>query len=195
LSDGKDMDIHALPTDRATWRRGERGLTVIELLIALFLAGIVGSAALHFYKTQHEVYLAQSDIADRQGNLRAALDELARQVRRAGYLVPGGDYLKVSAQFDTLTVFLAKPTGVGVDTIRYFVSRSSSVPMLVKKINTGTANVFAESIDTVLFIPASPSPIRTLAISLVSTPQSVHDGTSLVTRRRLGSTVHLRNRS
>ena len=180
---------------RAASVRGIRGLTIIELLIALMLSAIVGSAALSFYKTEHAVYRSQTDTADRQGNLRAALDELSLQVRRAGYMVPGTDYLRVSNTRDTLTVFVGSATSTAVDTIRYFVSRATATkPILVRKVNQGTANVFAESIDTVLFVPTSTAPIRGLAISLTSTPQNQFKNTSLQTRRRLGANVSLRNR-
>ena len=64
-----------------------RGLTLIEILIGVLLMLAVGSVAFKFYAAQHELYLAQTDVADRQGNLRFASDELSRVIRNAG--IPG----------------------------------------------------------------------------------------------------------
>lgn len=172
----------------------EAGITLIEVLIGLVLAALVGGASLQFYQAQHEVYLAQSDTSDRQGNVRYALNELARQVRRAGFMVPSADYVRVSTQRDTLTVFIGNGGGATVDTISYYVNRAATVPALVKKVNDGAAQVFAEAIDTALFVPASVSPIHDVVIALISTPQKQYTSTSLSTRRRASMTVHLRNR-
>ncbi len=66
-----------------------RGFTIIELLIALFLAGIVTSAAMGIYITQHKQLMVQDDISDMQASIRAAAVELSTQIRMAGYNVPG----------------------------------------------------------------------------------------------------------
>ena len=70
--------------------RAIKGFTIIELLIALFLAGIVTSAAMGIYITQHKQWLVQDDISDMQASIRAAAVELSTQIRMAGYNVPGG---------------------------------------------------------------------------------------------------------
>lgn len=174
--------------------RRSRGLTLIELLIGLLLTGTVTTFAFNYYRSQHEVYLAQTDISDRQGSLRSALSELARQVRMAGYLVPGGDKLRYSPGYDTLEIYLANPSGTAVDTVRYFVQDQSDTRALMRQVNQMAAQVFAEHIDTAQFVPVGSSPVRGMAIALVSTPQSQYEGTSLATSRRLGTTVNLRNR-
>jgi prepilin-type N-terminal cleavage/methylation domain-containing protein len=172
----------------------DKGVTLIELMIGLLISSIMTGAAFHFYQAQHEMYLSQSDIADRQGNLRSAVSELSRQVRRAGYMVPGSDYLDISSGFDTLTVFVGQGGGTTVDTIQYFVDHDAEPPALVQRVNTQLPQIFADGIDTALFIPASTSPIRDVALALVSVPQEQYEGTALETRRRIGVTVHLRNR-
>ncbi len=70
--------------------RVNRGFTLIELLIALFLAGIITSAAMSVYITQHKQLLVQDDISDMQAGIRAAAVELSTQIRMAGYNVPDG---------------------------------------------------------------------------------------------------------
>lgn len=67
-----------------------RGFTIIELLIAVLLAGIVTSAAMGIYITQHKQLLVQDEISDMQASIRAAAVELSTQIRMAGYNVPEG---------------------------------------------------------------------------------------------------------
>ena len=67
-----------------------KGFTLIELLIAVLLAGIVTSAAMGIYITQHKQLIVQDEISDMQASIRAAAVELSTQIRMAGYNVPEG---------------------------------------------------------------------------------------------------------
>jgi hypothetical protein len=66
------------------------GFTVVELLIAALLAGLITSASLALYLTQQKQYMVQNDISDIQGGLRAAAGELSTRLRMAGYKLPEG---------------------------------------------------------------------------------------------------------
>lgn len=68
--------------------RTNAGFTIIELLIAVLLAAIVTSAAMGLYITQHKQLIVQDQVADMQTSVRAAVAELARNIRMAGYDVP-----------------------------------------------------------------------------------------------------------
>ena len=65
-----------------------RGTTLLEMLIALAITGVVTVAIFKAYITQHHHYIAQEDVTDIQQNARAAIDELTRHVRMAGYDLP-----------------------------------------------------------------------------------------------------------
>lgn len=173
---------------------GERGLTIVEALIGLLLSSFVAFASFEYYKAEHRLYLAQAGISDRQGNLRAALDELSVQVRKAGYYVQGGQYARTSTRFDTLQVYVGQDGGATVDTISYYVRTVGGAKTLAKRINGQTPQTFAEGIDSVLFVPAGGSPLRQVNIVLVATPVMQNTGTALNNPRRLGATVNLRNR-
>jgi Tfp pilus assembly protein PilW len=166
---------------------------VVELLIGAVLTAIVSFAAFRFYQAHHQFYLAQNDIADRQGNLRFAADVIGKSVRNAGYLVPGTQTLRVSAGYDTLVVYMGDSLGATIDTIRYYVNRSQTPPALVVKRNGGTASTLAMSIDTVRFVPVGGTPPRGMSVVLVASKQTQYAGSALETRRRLGETVNLRN--
>jgi len=171
----------------------QRGMTMIEILIGAALAALVGAATLHFYAAQHELYLAQADISDRQGNLRFAIDELSRQVRLAGYRVTGPRLVRTSGAFDTLEVYIGNDTSLAVDTLRYYVNRFDNPPSLIRQKNQNTPAVLAQDIDSALFVPVGV-PVQRLAVTLVSVVQDQFENSALSTRRRIGETVNLRNR-
>jgi hypothetical protein len=159
-------------------RMNQRGITLIEILIGALLAALVGTATFRFYAKQHELYLAQVDISDRQGNLRFSMDELSRQIRLAGYRVNGSKLLRTSVAFDTL---------------RYYINRFDSPPSLVRQKNKTTPSVFAQGIDSVRFVPVG-APAQRLAVTLVTVQQKQFQNSALTTRRRVGETINLRNR-
>jgi type II secretory pathway pseudopilin PulG len=129
--------------------KGEKGMTLLELLIAVLLTFIVGSAALEFYASQHNHWLAQTDISDMQQNVRALLDELTRNIKSAGFGILV-NHPSVRVTRDTLFIFRRDSTKI--DTIQYYVSFADSLhPNLVKKTNQGSAEVFAENIESAEF--------------------------------------------
>ena len=67
----------------ATVRR-EAGFTLVELMIALFISGLVMAALVTIYTAQTRAYSKHDDVADIQQNLRGALAILPREVRLAG---------------------------------------------------------------------------------------------------------------
>jgi hypothetical protein len=173
--------------------RREDGLTIVELLIGAMIAVIVGGGALHFYQASHHLQLAQMDVADRQSNIRFAIDALTRQVRRAGYRVPGNALLRVSATLDTLEIYMGKDTGPSVDTLRYYVDHTLTPPTLMRRLNHSAPAAFAEGIDSAWFVPAGGPPAERLAISLITVEQKHFESSAMTTRRRLAVTVALRN--
>lgn len=86
--------------------RAERGTTLIEMMIALALTGIVTLAIMKTYVTQHENYLVQDDVTTMQQGARACIDELTRQIRMAGHDLPLGLPAIVAANTnpDTITI-------------------------------------------------------------------------------------------
>ncbi len=170
--------------------KGEKGMTLMELLIALLMTFIVGSAALEFYASQHNHWLAQTDISDMQQNVRALLDELTRNIRSAGYGILV-NHSSVRVTPDTLIIFRKDSTKI--DTIQYYLSFADTLhPNLVKKINQDSAQVFAEDIESVQFTRSG----AVITISLVARegrrdPEYSGDG---YRRRTLVARAEVRNR-
>lgn len=62
-----------------------KGFTIIELLIAMAVSGILMGAVFKIYSSQQAHYAAQLDVTEMQQNVRAALKLLSRDIRMAGY--------------------------------------------------------------------------------------------------------------
>ncbi|HEX7400835.1 MAG TPA: prepilin-type N-terminal cleavage/methylation domain-containing protein [candidate division Zixibacteria bacterium] len=87
-------------------RRKEKGFTLLELLIALLMTGVLVTAGYGVYINQHEGWIIQEQITTMQQNARAAMHELETTIRMAGYKLPGGFdpiYAKNSNP-DTITI-------------------------------------------------------------------------------------------
>jgi len=83
-----------------------RGTTLIELLVALAITGVVTMSVMRLYVTQHENYLTQDDITMTQQNARASIDELTRNIRMAGNELPGSLPALIAGNHnpDTITI-------------------------------------------------------------------------------------------
>jgi len=75
------------------------GATLLEVLMALAITGIITMAIMKLYVTQHENYMTQEDITTIQQNARSSIDELSRGIRMAGRQLPPG--LDAITAYDT----------------------------------------------------------------------------------------------
>ena len=127
---------------------GQRGVGLVELLIAVTLTVLIGAVMLEFYKSQHNRFIVEEDISDMQQNARVAMDEVTRNIRIAGFGLTSSPSIVVGS--DTLKIYYN--LGVKVDTVVYYISRTNPVhPNLMKKVSSGAAQVFAENIDSLRF--------------------------------------------
>ena len=170
--------------------KDEKGMTLVELLVALLLTFIVASAALEFYASQHNQWLAQTDISDMQQNARALLDELSRNIRSAGYgIIVNHPSVRVTS--DTLIIFRNDSTKI--DTIQYYICFEDALhPNLVKQINQDSPQVFAEDIESVRFMRSGALiTVRLVAREGRRDPEYSGDG---YRRRTLVARAEVRNR-
>jgi prepilin-type N-terminal cleavage/methylation domain-containing protein len=62
-----------------------RGFTLVELMIALFIGGIVMASVVTSFQSQQKTYLAQDQVVEMRQNARVAMDMLVRDIRMAGH--------------------------------------------------------------------------------------------------------------
>ena len=67
-----------------------KGFTLIEILIAMLISGIIAASIFSAFQSQQNSYIAQDQVAEMQQNIRAGLGLMVREIRMAGY-DPTGD--------------------------------------------------------------------------------------------------------
>ena len=73
------MGLMCMKTNR------QKGFTLVELMIALLLSGLVATAMAFFFRNQQETYTAQEEVAEMQEELRASMEIISRELRNAGH--------------------------------------------------------------------------------------------------------------
>ena len=70
----------------------ESGFTLVELLIAMAISGIVLGAAVNTFMAQRWSYALQEQVTEMTQGTRAALEMVTREVRMAGYNPAGTNF-------------------------------------------------------------------------------------------------------
>ena len=63
----------------------DKGFTLVELLIAMVISGIVGTAIYTAYQSQVRMSAAQEQITEMQQSIRSTLHMMVNEIRMAGY--------------------------------------------------------------------------------------------------------------
>jgi type IV pilus assembly protein PilW len=61
------------------------GFTLIEVLVALAVSGVILTSVFMAFKSQHDNYLTQDQVVEMQENIRAGVGIMAQELRMAGY--------------------------------------------------------------------------------------------------------------
>ncbi len=70
--------------------KNQKGFTLIEMMIAVVIAGVLMGGVYRLFQSQQRSASAQEQISFMQQNLRAALYIMSTEIRMAGYDPPGG---------------------------------------------------------------------------------------------------------
>jgi len=62
-----------------------KGITLIELLVALSISGILVAGVYRTFVSQQHTYTVQEQVVDMQQNVRLAINRMTRELRMAGY--------------------------------------------------------------------------------------------------------------
>lgn len=74
-----------------------KGVTLIELLIAMAVSGIVIAGIYAAYDSQQKAYVTQQQVVHMQQNMRAAMYLMGREIRMAGHDPYGGSGAGITA--------------------------------------------------------------------------------------------------
>lgn len=94
-----------------------RGFTLVELMIVALMMGIVVVAINGLYESTQRTASTQEEVVELQQNLRVAMDQIARDIRMAGFMIPPQDisgnpiYPIATAGQNSLTIQTASALG------------------------------------------------------------------------------------
>lgn len=147
-------------------KRNRAGLTLIEVLIALLLTGILATAAFKFFTNISHQAGVQLDISEMQTLCRASMEDIRKSVRSAGYMVAGPAYeihgcsllvfYSVTQPVDTTAYFLTEFSDAEYQSVPG-LSSSLKVYKLMKQINSEDPSVYADYITDMSFKQIDPS--------------------------------------
>ncbi len=189
---GKLWQLVAALQERCV-RAMHRGFTLIELMIAIAIFGIVSAAFYTAYQHQQNTYCAQEQIADMQQNLRAGMFFLTQGIKMAGYDPTGQagaarhpDNRCAGAEFKYAVDENENGTIENAEKIRYALSRDAnrdgqadSFPCnLGKEHGSGGLQPVAEHVEALEFLyhladgttslnPHNPCEVRAVDVSLL----------------------------
>jgi type II secretory pathway pseudopilin PulG len=132
------------------------GFSMLELLIAAFLMGLVTMYLMQTFTVSHKAYVVVDQVVESQQNMRAIADLMQRDLRHAGFLVPpsaaicvvdftnGPDWLYVSDAdvIDPLGDLATKGSAFGGDNINGAGAKGG------KNANTVTLNLVLDGDPT-----------------------------------------------
>lgn len=169
-----------------------RGFTLVEMLIAMVIVGIMGIALTAFLRAQHQTMVRQNSGVLATQNARAAMDMLARELRNAGYSPRGAlsgarlqamdaDSVSWTADMNADGDTLDASTGLWDERVAYFAQGSN----LMRAAGGAAAVAVTDAVDSlrILYydgdgaVTADPAVVEQVWVRLFySTPDGVQAG-------------------
>lgn len=139
-------------------RSRQSGFTIVELMIAALILGLVVTAGFRFYARMHQAAMAQDTVSEIQFQGRNTLRDMRKTVRQAGYNLTGHPAYQIKT--DTLAVYYSLTKTV--DTVLYYMTEFNTTEYskmvnqptgkklykLMKKVNSGAASLFADYVNS-----------------------------------------------
>lgn len=147
-----------------TCKFGQKGVTLIELMIALAMFSMLVSVIYSAYKSQLSSHITQRRVVDMQQNIRGALAIMEQDIRLAGWPSDGtADTGVISAGPNAITVAMdlrscntcpeGEPDGDVDDaqeTVQYYLSNAPT--NLMRRAGAQVPQILATNIDAIAFI-------------------------------------------
>jgi prepilin-type N-terminal cleavage/methylation domain-containing protein len=141
---------------RTQWKYKQKGITLIELLVALTILGIVIGSIYRLFVVQTRAYTVQDEVVEVQQNVRGAMEFMLRDLRMTGFdddstaavLVPTPINLPVQAS----DIEVSYERENHVHTVRYWKDGSVLRRQLEIDGNpTGQPDLLLENVDGLTF--------------------------------------------
>jgi hypothetical protein len=178
------------------------GYTIIELLIAALITGIITAAAFGFYTTMHNQSEVQIDVSEISHLCRASIFDIRKTLHMAGNRL--GSHPPYEIKGDTLAVYFSETQPV--DSVLYYLQEFTSgeyagVPdlapgmklyKLMKKRNSLAETVFADFITDINFVVIDPTTIAVTISAQSATKDLDYAANNGFRNFSLGERVNLR---
>lgn len=193
------------------WILGERGLTLVEMMVTMIIVAIMGLALVGFLRSQHQSVTRQNDGVLTTQNARAAIDMLARELRNARYDPRASDDAALTAMEDDSVAWTSDlnedqivpsaPVGDTYEEIAYWHDAgTSTLVRWAMPTMGGTAMPVSDGVDSLRLtyfdgtgaVTADSSLVELIRIRLwYSTPDGVQTG-ALETQVALRNNIYAR---
>ncbi len=151
--------------------KSSRGFTLIEVLIASIITGVITAATFQFYVRIHSQSEAQHELSEAQHLARASLHEIKRTLRMAGYKLPAGHepftisgntlivYMQGTQPVDTIVFSLEEFTDSEYSTVGN-LPEGQQLWKLIKQTNSDEAQIFADYLTGIRYTQLSSSSLQ-----------------------------------
>ncbi len=140
----------------------QRGFSILEVIVAALITGLMAAAAFQFYSKMHGQSETQYNVSEMQQMARSSMYDIRKNLIQAGYKLSGG-HIPYKISGDTLAVYYS--VTLPVDSINYYLVEFTSaeyaqVPelpsgnklyKLVKKVNSEASAIFADFVSDINF--------------------------------------------
>ncbi len=168
---------------------GQKGFTMIEVLVAVAILSIVLTSLYNLFISQFRTFEAQRDVSTTQRDIRASLELLERDVRMAGFGVPRGANPIALVQNGTFGN-AADPDSISINFSRgpvtYLSAGTVTQPGNNIQVNSVTDFVVGDPVNIVskynnnliggYVITAINTGTNTLSLNVDPTPQGIDTG-------------------
>ncbi|HXF49111.1 MAG TPA: hypothetical protein VNL73_06770 [Verrucomicrobiae bacterium] len=178
--------------------KNTNGISIVELLIGAFILALISAVTLQAFLGQKEASNMQAQVSDVQQAATFSLAEITKAVRNAGYRA-GGKVYRIqpgSLGHDTLIIYSFNYTGTNsIDSIRFFLDHTTDAahPALMKKLNTGSAEVYAENIEDIDFFYGAGGSTKTCTVSLTARTEDIDKRLNDYRRRTVSTQIFVPN--
>ncbi len=134
----------------------QRGFTLVELMIALAISGVVMAAIVTTFRIQQASYVVQDEVVVMQQNLRAAMSQMTRELRMARYDPSKIAGAEISAAAASSITFSMVANAGGLTTITYslyvpYAAEGNTATAIGRAVNGGAVAPLAENIQALEF--------------------------------------------
>ena len=138
-----------------------RGFTILEVIIAGLITGILATASFRFYSSMHNQTETQYEVSEVQHQCRASVNDIKKTLRQAGFKLTTHPDFEIYG--DTLAVYFSETQPV--DTVLYYLEEFNDyeyykVPdlpegqqlfKLMKRTNSSVAEIYTDFIRDINF--------------------------------------------